>query len=775
MILYRSVSLQELELIYDSGMKAFPAHLSQQPIFYPVLELEYARRIASRWNAESGQSAGYVTEFKVEDTYIDRFEEHIVGESQHREFWIPAEELEEFNRHIVGHIKVLEGHFGDAFQGFIPDEFGLQGKNAAEQFTQLANSYLYKRMDFYLELKRNHKAVFLNYLFWQTYDFKNPGMKAKVLQAIKEAWLNSFPKIPLPLPPPLQEEPPPVQQTDTPASANLVVEEIAPVEQAASSPWDEPEDDEIEPEEDEADSDSLVTPVQEPIKPVKQTDSRPLIHPGQEKIILPKSANVHFLQGIELGLNGKYREALGELFKVVEAEPEHVVAHVSLGVAFHRLGEDPRALSSYETALKLDPIYAEAHYFRANILYNRGNAREAIAGYRMAIGLKPELVDAHQEPAPRDRLTDYTALPGEMYRIVKPARRILALNKLLEANPRQTDLFKERAAEYYKLRNYAQAIADYSSFLAIQPEDADVLHRRGVAYEQLGQFDRAHRDYQRAIAIHPQLSNLYIQRGIDFGRMGNYRQSVASLTEAIRLAPRNPDSYFNRGTSYFQLGDFESAIADFSMAIKLSPGDEDAYYWRGVSNEEAGRQEEAAADYRQFLVISQNAQAREEVEQRLRQWKMRERQGVHRQDVDPSDRQKTDSPTLNEPDQDVDLHSLIAALGERALRSIWFGSGAECYGENADELHAVTDQNEPIEGREILRITSGVRQTIAGDFQAFDPGADAPWIFIRAWDGSGFYVETSDPKIKERLQAQFEEMQQVEGAQPPYESLFIPV
>jgi tetratricopeptide (TPR) repeat protein len=257
--------------------------------------------------------------------------------------------------------------------------------------------------------------------------------------------------------------------------------------------------------------------------------------------------------------------------------------------------------------------------------------------------------------------------------------------------------------------------------------------------------------------------------------MGNYRQSVASLTDAIRLAPRNPDGYFNRGTSYFQLGDFEAAIADFSMAIKFSPGDEEAYYWRGVSNEEAGRQEEAAADYRQFLAISQNLQAREEVEQRLLQWRAREQKGAGRQDVGPSDRQKTDPPPLEESDRNFDLHSLIAALGERALRSIWFGSGVECYGENVEELHALTDQNQPIEGRELLRITSGIRQTIAGDFQAFDPEADAPWIFIRAWDGSGFYVETSDPKIKEGLQAQFQDLQEVEGAQPPYESLFIPV
>jgi hypothetical protein len=135
MILYRPVGLQELALIYDSGMQAFPARLPQQPIFYPVIHLEYARQIASDWNVKSGQFAGYVTQFKVEEEYIGQFEKHTVGASQHQEFWIPAEEMEEFNKHIVGHIKVVEAYFEDAFQGFVPEKFGMQGKNAVEQFT----------------------------------------------------------------------------------------------------------------------------------------------------------------------------------------------------------------------------------------------------------------------------------------------------------------------------------------------------------------------------------------------------------------------------------------------------------------------------------------------------------------------------------------------------------------------------------------------------------------------------------------------------------------
>ncbi len=119
------------------------------------------------------------------------------------------------------------------------------------------------------------------------------------------------------------------------------------------------------------------------------------------------------------------------------------------------------------------------------------------------------------------------------------------------------------------------------------------------------------------------------------------------------------------------------------------------------------------------------------------------------------------------------MHALIVALGERALRSTWFGRNVNCQGETAEELSSLTSQNQPIEGDDFLRIASGIRQTIAGDFEAFDPGATSCWIFIRAWEGSGFYLEINDDKTKERLKAHFSSVEEVQGVTPPYAGLFI--
>jgi hypothetical protein len=105
-ILFRPVGPKELELIRESGYRAFPPRLPEQPIFYPVLNEAYATQIARDWNVKhSGQ--GFVTRFHVRAAYIQRFEVQTVGGSEHQEYWIPAEGLIEFNDNIVGEIDVI--------------------------------------------------------------------------------------------------------------------------------------------------------------------------------------------------------------------------------------------------------------------------------------------------------------------------------------------------------------------------------------------------------------------------------------------------------------------------------------------------------------------------------------------------------------------------------------------------------------------------------------------------------------------------------------------
>lgn len=107
-ILFRPVGLEELDLIRANGFTAFPPRLPEQPIFYPVLNEDYARQIARDWNAKMNASkVGYVTRFAVRTEFLQRYEIQTVGGVVHQEYWIPAEELVEFNQNIVGGIEVV--------------------------------------------------------------------------------------------------------------------------------------------------------------------------------------------------------------------------------------------------------------------------------------------------------------------------------------------------------------------------------------------------------------------------------------------------------------------------------------------------------------------------------------------------------------------------------------------------------------------------------------------------------------------------------------------
>ncbi len=112
-VLFRPIDENELRLIADSGYCVFPPRLAGQPIFYPVLNEEYATQIARDWNAKNSRSkAGYVTRFAVKTEYLSRFTVQKVGGSLHLEYWIPAEKLAEFNQNIVGLIEVISEFHG---------------------------------------------------------------------------------------------------------------------------------------------------------------------------------------------------------------------------------------------------------------------------------------------------------------------------------------------------------------------------------------------------------------------------------------------------------------------------------------------------------------------------------------------------------------------------------------------------------------------------------------------------------------------------------------
>ncbi len=190
MKLYRPVGLKELKKIIDLGFRGFPPRLPQQPIFYPVLNQGYAEEIASKWNTIDTVSdfVGYVLEFDVNDAYISKYKPETVGNRNHKELWIPAEELETFNESIIGFIRIVKAYYGDKYLGLdtLPEEF--QGKSLKEQFEFFKSIYKSDKDAFVSTVLTYKDIIITNYLYWKSnyYDNENAMVLDDMYNLYKE-------------------------------------------------------------------------------------------------------------------------------------------------------------------------------------------------------------------------------------------------------------------------------------------------------------------------------------------------------------------------------------------------------------------------------------------------------------------------------------------------------------------------------------------------------------------------------------------------------------
>ncbi|MGW6704024.1 hypothetical protein ACWGDE_03870 [Streptomyces sp. NPDC054956] len=104
--LWRPTGPKEWALVEELGRRAWPPRLPEQPIFYPVLNEDYAIRIARDWNVKHS-GVGHVTRFEVDSEFLRRYPVQQAGGRTILELWVPAEELGLFNDHIVGEIQLV--------------------------------------------------------------------------------------------------------------------------------------------------------------------------------------------------------------------------------------------------------------------------------------------------------------------------------------------------------------------------------------------------------------------------------------------------------------------------------------------------------------------------------------------------------------------------------------------------------------------------------------------------------------------------------------------
>ncbi|MDW3849419.1 ADP-ribosylation/crystallin J1 [Micromonospora sp. BRA006-A] len=104
-VLWRPLGQQELGLVREAGGHRWPPLPPEQTHFFPMLDEDFAIRAAQDWNLFG--PVRYVARFHVETGFLGRYSTRSFGGSAAPMLWVAAEELDEFNAHIVGSIEVI--------------------------------------------------------------------------------------------------------------------------------------------------------------------------------------------------------------------------------------------------------------------------------------------------------------------------------------------------------------------------------------------------------------------------------------------------------------------------------------------------------------------------------------------------------------------------------------------------------------------------------------------------------------------------------------------
>ena len=248
------------------------------------------------------------------------------------------------------------------------------------------------------------------------------------------------------------------------------------------------------------------------------------------------SSYQHYLRAGYYIQSGRLEQAVAELQKSIEADPDAAAPHVTLGRVLLGLNRPDEALEALEKAERLDPSDAEVPKMVGRV-YLQLAATDASADYaskaekafKRALELDPE----EQESL------FYLALLYE--RTGRSEEALEVKQRLLSVNPTLHDVWVSVATglrEQGDLEGELEALIKADE---LEPGNAEVLRRAGEIYERLGRQREA---------------NVY------------YEQSIARIDEILQQQPGQPILLMLRAEVFlWHTSQYDLAVADCDELI----------------------------------------------------------------------------------------------------------------------------------------------------------------------------------------------------------------
>lgn len=242
--------------------------------------------------------------------------------------------------------------------------------------------------------------------------------------------------------------------------------------------------------------------------------------------------------------NGKTKEVIKVLQKLVTTFPEVIRYRHNLAAYYNKAGKDKEAQKVYKEILEIDPDDATANLAMLDNTDNPSNEK----GYLNA--LQPLI---ENEKIPLDK-------------------------KILEMIP-----YLERLASEPELGDPLLKIG--KTLVQLYPQEAKVHAMYADIFNSLGNTDKAIEQYEKTIALDDRVYTVWEQLIIAYGYKGDYAAMAAKAEEAMDLYPNKASAYYLYASAKISLGDYDEATSYLQDAQMISG--KDLYHKANVENQRA--------------------------------------------------------------------------------------------------------------------------------------------------------------------------------------------
>jgi tetratricopeptide (TPR) repeat protein len=252
-------------------------------------------------------------------------------------------------------------------------------------------------------------------------------------------------------------------------------------------------------------------------------------------------------------------EPIAEFTKIIEANPNDVLAWFARARCYQEVGQHDLAIDDYSRAIELDQTYPEAYNNCGAVYAEVGDYKTAIDYYDRAIVLDYQYAEPYNNR-------------GVIYADQGDHKTAIAnFDQAINLDPRFAVAYSNRGTSYAKQGDYKNAIANFDQAINLDPHFAIAYSNRGTSYAEQGDYKAALANFDQAINLNPSYSNAYFGRGSTYRALNQHETAIADYDRAIKADPKNGDAYYNRGYSRGALGDFKEAISDILQSVRIDP------------------------------------------------------------------------------------------------------------------------------------------------------------------------------------------------------------